>query len=252
MAVLVEATSVVVRREAIDVWLDGGWARFQDIVPNQTLCTDGELARVGFMTPSDTEGFVKRLEYEGLTFYDGEKAIDLAIVDQDRGPTCRVGWLEVIRIALDVNDESVTAGYLLDGSPALPSRTDWLSAPEGWTYEGSISQTRSHHLVDAHDEIELVDHRDGVDVYRDLATGTERYVGRTRPVSVDVAATKDWIKSHVHPWSPCATCTRKKSHAGDCEAFPEGIPASILNANLAGSTTDPRETCRAYSPRNGG
>jgi len=249
MAVLVEATSVVVRREAIDVCLDGGWTHFQDIVPNQTLCTDGELVRVGFMTPSDTEAFVKHLEYDGLTFCDGEKAIDLAIVDQDHGPTCRVDWLEVTHFTLDVGQAEVTACYLLDGSPLLPSRTDWLSAPESWTFEGSISQKRGYHRVDEHDDIELIDHRDGVDVYRDRETGREVYAGRTRPVSVDVAASKDWPKPLSHPWSPCATCADMKDHANTCRAFPGGIPESILNANLSERPSDPRTTCEAYSPR---
>jgi hypothetical protein len=251
MAVLVEATSVIVRREAIDVGLDGGWAHFQDIVPNQTLCTDGELARVGFMTPSDTEGFVKRLECDGLTFHDGEKAIDLVIVDQDRGPKLRVDWLNVVRFDFDDGQTVVTACYLLDGSLASPSRTDWLSAPEGWAFEGSISQRRRVHRVDEHDEVVLIDHRDGVDVYRELATGREVYCGRTRPVSVDVAASKDWIETHTARWSPCATCAHTEGGSDVCKAFPGGIPASILNANLAEKTTDPRDTCGAYSPRDG-
>ena len=52
MAVLCEAISVVVRRDAIDKYFKGGWIKFVDDVPNSTMCTDGELVRVGFMTPN--------------------------------------------------------------------------------------------------------------------------------------------------------------------------------------------------------
>ena len=54
MAVLVEAISVIVRRDAINRSYDGGWAGFLSHVPNNTLCADHELARVGFSGDRDT------------------------------------------------------------------------------------------------------------------------------------------------------------------------------------------------------
>lgn len=53
MAVLIEAISVVVRKDAIEKRFPGGWDSFLDEIPNNTLCTDGELVRVGFMSPQD-------------------------------------------------------------------------------------------------------------------------------------------------------------------------------------------------------
>ncbi len=47
MAVLAEGISVIVRLDAIARLMDDDWARFVAIVPNQTLCCDNELARVG-------------------------------------------------------------------------------------------------------------------------------------------------------------------------------------------------------------
>jgi hypothetical protein len=249
MAVLVEATSVIVRRDAIDNWFEGGWPHFQDIVPNRTLCTDGELARVGFMVPSDAQVFVERLQYDGLTFFDGEKAVDLVVVDQDAGPTTPVDWLVMDRCTIDDERTEVTACYLLDGSPATPSRTGWLTAPEGWVYEGSISQRRGLHRVDEHDEIVLVDHRDGIDVWRDVATGREVYTGRTQPVSAGVAASKDWIKPHVEYWSPCATCAQLEAGSDTCRAYPQGVPASLRDLSLREKPADPRMRCNAYRPR---
>jgi hypothetical protein len=46
MAALREGISVIVRRDAIDQDFDGDWPAFAALVPNSTLCTDGELARV--------------------------------------------------------------------------------------------------------------------------------------------------------------------------------------------------------------
>ncbi len=61
MAVLVEAISVVVRIDAIRKKLIGGWSRFEKLVPNPTLCSDGELARVGFLGPDETKAFIDEL-----------------------------------------------------------------------------------------------------------------------------------------------------------------------------------------------
>jgi hypothetical protein len=43
MAVLYEAISVGVSRDAVDAYYAGGWRQFVISVPNATLCTDGEL-----------------------------------------------------------------------------------------------------------------------------------------------------------------------------------------------------------------
>jgi len=49
MAVLAEGLSVIVLFDAIARLVDDEWAKFVALVPNQTLCCDNELARVGFM-----------------------------------------------------------------------------------------------------------------------------------------------------------------------------------------------------------
>ena len=68
MAVLVEAISVIVRRDSVDRSLRGGWAAFVSGVPNATLCSDGQLARVGFMDPDAAGRFVTHLQSGGLDF----------------------------------------------------------------------------------------------------------------------------------------------------------------------------------------
>ena len=61
MAVFCEAISVVVRRDAIDKYFKDGWIKFVDDVPNSTMCTDGELVRVGFMTPNSVQDYIEFL-----------------------------------------------------------------------------------------------------------------------------------------------------------------------------------------------
>lgn len=87
MAVLVETISVIVRRDAIETRFAGRWDRFLGIVPNLTLCYDDDLARIGFMSPPDVGAFIQLLENGGLTFARNQQAIDIAVVDQMRGPT---------------------------------------------------------------------------------------------------------------------------------------------------------------------
>src|SRR5260370_15575905 len=94
MAVLVEAISIIVRCDSIGLKFPGGWNAFVESTSNATLCADRDIARIGFMDPKDVEDCIERLERSGLTFLDGGKAIDIAVVDQQRGPTTACGWLE--------------------------------------------------------------------------------------------------------------------------------------------------------------
>ena len=70
MAVLCEAISVVARRDSIDAFYKGGWDTFQNDVPNATMCTDGELVRVGFMSPDAVGIYIEKLEANGLQFQE--------------------------------------------------------------------------------------------------------------------------------------------------------------------------------------
>lgn len=60
MAVLIEAISVVFRKESIDDKFPGGWKRFVDEAPNRTLFSDGQIGCVGFMHPDDVASFATR------------------------------------------------------------------------------------------------------------------------------------------------------------------------------------------------
>lgn len=173
MPVLVEALSVVVRRSRIAETYPGGWAAFVRAVPNRTLCMDGDLARVGFMAPADVGAFIEHLEARGLVFMKAGAAQDIVVMDQLHGPTCRCDWIETAQVPMPGGGEISAAR--LAGSQATG-----VDAPEGWTYEGSLS-ARFTYVASGSvpTELELVRREGGTEVYRDRRSGKEVYMGRT-------------------------------------------------------------------------
>lgn len=174
MAVLIEAISVVVRADSILNKLPGGWEEFKAIVPNQTLCADNEIARIGFMTTQDVEAFIKKLQSKGLEFLRGGEAIDIAVADQMRGLTSKCSWLEFGRVNLGDGGSRVAACRLA-GSEVMEVVT-----PPGWEFEGSLSSTFGFVPTEhAEKGMQFLRHENGLDVYFNPLTGKEVYVGRT-------------------------------------------------------------------------
>lgn len=141
---LVEAISVIVRRDAIESKYQGGWREFVIRVPNSTLCADDKIARVGFMGPSDVESFIQILELEGLRFLEDGKSVDLAVADQQRGLTAECDWLEFSKIPIGA-DGKVSACWFFNGPRIaagvhMRSTSMDLATPTGWEFEGSLSQ----------------------------------------------------------------------------------------------------------------
>jgi len=189
MAVLVEAISVIVRRDAIDKRFQGGWREFENVVPNRSLCADDELARVGFMTPTDVEAFVRYLEKGGLTFVKNGQALDIAVVDQMRGPTMPADWLEFAHIPFGETGNKVAACWLFE-EPRITSGIHMsakdfpempLATPDGWTYDHSLSANfKFVGNGERSEKLKFLRHEDGTDVYLDLSRGKEVYVGRSK------------------------------------------------------------------------
>ena len=184
MAVLVEAISVIVRRDAITARFSGGWRQVLAIVPNSTLCADEDLARVGLMSPPDTEAFVRRLENRGLNFVLDGKAVDIAVVDQMRGPTRPAEWLEFARLSFGGTENKVAACWLFEGPRIaagihLSAKGMALATPDGWTYDDSLSANfKFVENSEMQEQLKFLRHENGTDVYLDRSTGKEVYVGR--------------------------------------------------------------------------
>lgn len=174
MAVLVEAISVVIRADVLLRKFSGGWDAFKAVVPNDTLCADNEIVRVGFMTPQDVESFINKLQLAGLVFLPSGQSNDISVVDQVRGPTSQCPWLEFGHIDIGTNGQRVAACRLV-GSENME-----IVMPPGWKFEGSLSSTfgfaPSEHVQNG---LKFLRRENGLDVYLNSITGKEVYVGRT-------------------------------------------------------------------------
>ncbi len=174
MAVLIEAISVVIRADVLTEKIPGGWDEFKRLVPNKTLCADNEIVRVGFMVPQDVEAFVDRLETMGLKYLRNGKAVDIAVVDQVRGPTAKCEWLEFGRVNI-VDSETEVSTCRLVGS-----KSSEVVTPPGWIFEKSLSSTFGFVPTDqVGTELKFLRHENGLDVYLNSITGKEVYIGRT-------------------------------------------------------------------------
>jgi hypothetical protein len=178
MAVLVEAISVVIRRDSIDRSFIGGWDAFVSCVPNATLCADTQLARVGFMDPKAVGQFVEELQAAGLAFLQSGKSVDIVVVDQQRGPTMPCEWIEFAQIPFG-NGGKVAVCWLFEGTRLaagihLPGKDFDLATPKGWTFEGSISDRFSFvPNEDAGTRLRHLRTENGIDVFLDTSTGRE-------------------------------------------------------------------------------
>jgi hypothetical protein len=144
MAVLVEATSVVLRRASISRSYAGGWDAFVAAVSNATLCYDDDIARVGFLSSSEVERYVRNLQRCGLEFLDQGKYVDVAIVDQCRGLASECDWLEFGRFPMGTGRMSACwlfVGPRMGAGIHMKSTSMDISTPPGWKFEGSLSQS---------------------------------------------------------------------------------------------------------------
>jgi hypothetical protein len=174
MPVLIEAISVVVRRDAVDAKFPGGWEAFMGWVANKTLCADADLARIGFMAPADVKHFITELEAQGLTYLRDGSSFDIAVIDQQRGFAAPCEWAETGRIESGSVGESVLACRFVGSSEHL------FITPDGWIFEGSLSQKFT--FVEngrVPEYLDFVRSEDGIQVYRDIRSGELVYIGRT-------------------------------------------------------------------------
>jgi hypothetical protein len=114
MGVLVEGISVIARRDAIDSKYPGGVSQYAADCPNPTFCADDDLTRVGFTSPYDAQRWVTALQQRGLVFVEDEQAVDVAVVDQVKGPTSRCDWLEFGR-----HDDGYVVAWLTGKEPGI-------------------------------------------------------------------------------------------------------------------------------------
>jgi len=185
MAILVEQLTVVVRREAIERCIFGGWERFRALTEDHAPCSDGCLAGASFATALEVRRFIAILEGYGIRFEDDGTCQDIAVLDQCEGLWVPCAWLVLGRLPLDADELTVKAVWL---DPKLVSTSNPLNytsvaVPVEWTYAGSFSELDAQ-LTQRHAVAELIFQRCEPleDVYLDPDTGCERrYPASTDP-----------------------------------------------------------------------
>ncbi len=195
MAVLIEANSVVVKAESIVKKYPGGWEQFQNDVPNKTLCADGELVRVGFMSPYDAQDYVDFLENKGLVFQSHGTCVDIATVVQQRGFTIPCDWAELGNVFLDREQTQKVYACRIKGSTQRI-----VSHPDCWKYERSLSE--DHIYVESdnmHKDMEFIREEGNVSAFRHLPTGRIVYIGST------TTKTSTAKKAHLFSMKCCPT-----------------------------------------------
>jgi hypothetical protein len=176
MAVLIEANSVIIKADAVINKFQGGLDAFEKLIPNNTMCADGELIRVGFMEPADIYAFTEILKKHRLEHLDSnDKAIDFVLADQLKGFTSHCEWAQFGRVSLDDdNTRKVAAARMINGE------SEEIFFPDDWHYNGSLSQTYAFsYKEDVERSFRYLRREKGVDVYLNTMTGEEMYVGRT-------------------------------------------------------------------------
>lgn len=174
MSVLVEATSVIIKRSSVDEKWTGG---FQDFIKNSSnqFCRDRFLIREGFMATEDVRVYVEMLESNGLVFLnEKEESVDFLVADQLSGITTACDWanFEHISFDKDIDEKVAVCTHVQD-----PKKT--LIPPFYWKFKGSLSQSFGFIPIEHKDKgLKFLRHENNIDVYLSELTGEEMYVGR--------------------------------------------------------------------------
>jgi len=174
MAVLVEGISIIFKASSIIDKYPGGWESFKTEVPNQTLCADGELIRIGFMSPDDVKAFIEDLKDYEIIYIKNNKSYDLVVVDQIYGFASDCDWAEFGTIDWDGDpNKEISACRMKD------SKIDQIITPEGWEYDKSLRKNfKFVKTEEKYEKLVFLRHEDGLDVYIDSETGKEVFMGR--------------------------------------------------------------------------
>lgn len=175
MAILIEGISVVIRADALLAAFANSWEAFKETVLNKTLCADGELVRVGFMSPDDVQQYVQMLEARGLRYVNDGRAMDMVVIDQQKGAAIACDWIDFGQISLDNDGSKCVAACRLNGSTSRA-----LMKPDGWQYEMSLSSQYGFSPSEADGRgLRFLRREEGLDVYWSELSGKEVFVGRS-------------------------------------------------------------------------
>jgi hypothetical protein len=181
MAVVVEAFSVIVRRDAIERRFPGGVETFERQAPNNTYCADDSLCRVAFMVDEDAKAFVRRLVTVGLKGPAEGPSPDFGIVSPRSGNLIPCEWLELeVRWhAVDGQQHGVTI------AKRSGDHVGQFATPANWRPD-TLRQITACELASTY-ELVSAERKDGavVETHRHRQSGEVIYIGRPDLVQAD-------------------------------------------------------------------
>jgi len=122
--------------------MQGGWEEFRRLAPAETLCTDGEIARVGFDNVEGVAEFLRLLIARGLRYGVGPAEDDIATFRLEPGPDGRHSKHSpcdrIVYAYYTWTDTGwrVISAVLKNGQ----APKNEVAFPSGWDYEQSPSQ----------------------------------------------------------------------------------------------------------------
>lgn len=168
MPVLVEAFSVITRKDRIEERYPGGLDGFLRDCPNRTACFDDDLVRVGFMDLDSVQQFVAGLENAGLVHRDETGAAqDLVKANQGQGPTTPCAWAEFFTVNL--------AGTTVEICRLAGSTSSRLACPSWWRPKASEDSLVYVPNNEMKSRMEVLREENGLIVCRDRVTGKIMY-----------------------------------------------------------------------------
>jgi len=144
MTILIEAISIVVRCDALERLGPDGQDHFYSSIPNQTYCSDGRLARVGFMEEKDALDFVAVMESLGLVRLEADAPADFMIALQGVTDSVPCKWLERFKVECRGNTLDVAAFVDDEGKVYLEEDPGGFVAPSGWSPEDLVHQSQDN------------------------------------------------------------------------------------------------------------
>jgi hypothetical protein len=170
MAVIIEAFSIIIRNSTIEAEFPGALDGYRKACPNTSLCTDGELCRVGFMTEPEISDYLRFLSENGIPVCDKNGRAQIAYVDHDGKILWECDWIQIVEI------EGILSAVLTG------TEVNKLVAPAGWRPGSSLFKVSTDDIELDYDYLGM---EKDVHVFRHKESGKKFYMGIRKQPEVD-------------------------------------------------------------------
>ncbi len=227
MSVLIEALTLVVRKQGLERAYPGGTAAFLAAAralarPPRFACEgDEHFVNVSFYDPEHMRPCLELLRAHGLGRIEDDAFVDAACVDQIFGPTRGCDWL---RWAED--EDGITRAWLATEEPRE------LATDDQWTAARSLGLVHRER-VDVPGRLLRLAEEDGVEFWLDQTTG-KQLVGLAHPASGPAGVPEGDANAGFLGDAALEPIVRRappsgeaRPESGDGDAPPEEDPAEV-------------------------